>query len=79
MYKKKNEKRKNYFNKNTSNLKCPVGNSGNVSLCFFYCLTIYFLLPKTVDLMIFYCKITFHVRLDVLQLITIYNTETLTH
>ena len=68
-----------YFNKNTSNVKCHAGNCGNANLRFFtvnYTMTCSFLLPKTVNLMVFYSKIALNVPLALSQLFTVYSKET---
>jgi len=76
---RKTKKKQSYFNENISNVKCHAGNCGNVNLRFFtvnFTMNCYFSLPKTVNLTVFYHKITLNVPLDLLQLFTVYSTET---
>ena len=76
---RKTKKKQSYFNENISNVKCHAGNCGNVNLRFFtvnFTMNCYFSLPKTVNLTVFYRKFTLNVPLDLLQLFTVYSTET---
>jgi len=72
-------KKHSNFSKNTSTVKCHAGNWGNVNLHFvhhkLYDELFFFSLPKTVNLSVFYSKITLNVPLDISQLFTVYSKE----